>query len=48
MLAIASVLFSLQMGASVWWLRRYRFGPMEWLWRSAAYGKLQQHFPIQG
>lgn len=26
---------------SVWWLRRYRFGPLEWLWRSLSYGRAQ-------
>ena len=26
---------------SVWWLRRFRFGPLEWLWRSLTYGRLQ-------
>lgn len=41
MLAITLTLFTLQMAASVWWLGRYRFGPMEWLWRSAAYGRSQ-------
>jgi uncharacterized protein len=23
---------------SHWWLRRYRFGPVEWLWRTLMYG----------
>jgi uncharacterized protein len=32
-------LFSLQIAFSVWWLRRYQFGPAEWLWRSLAYGR---------
>jgi uncharacterized protein len=41
MLGITVTVFALQMCASVWWLRRFRFGPMEWLWRSAAYGKAQ-------
>jgi uncharacterized protein len=41
MLTVTVTLFAVQMAASVWWLRRYRFGPMEWLWRSAAYGKVQ-------
>jgi Protein of unknown function (DUF418) len=36
-------LLPLQVCTSMWWLRRFRFGPMEWLWRSLAYGKLQ-HF----
>ena len=28
---------ALQIGFSKWWLARYRFGPMEWVWRSATY-----------
>ena len=40
--AIGLGLYGLQMGASVWWLRRYRFGPVEWLWRSLTYGKCQK------
>lgn len=34
-------LFPLQLAASAWWLRRYRFGPLEWLWRSLTYGRMQ-------
>jgi uncharacterized protein len=29
---------------SHWWLRRYRFGPVEWLWRTLTYGQPQ---PLQ-
>lgn len=25
---------------SVYWLRRFRFGPLEWLWRTLTYGRL--------
>ena len=26
---------------SKWWLERYRFGPVEWAWRSLTYKKMQ-------
>jgi uncharacterized protein len=29
--------YALQVAASHWWLARFRFGPMEWLWRAATY-----------
>ena len=31
----------LQLVLSPWWLARYRFGPVEWLWRSLTYWKRQ-------
>ncbi|MEO8141580.1 MAG: DUF418 domain-containing protein [Sphingomicrobium sp.] len=30
--------FAFQIAFSHWWLARYRFGPMEWLWRTLTYG----------
>jgi uncharacterized protein len=33
-------LFALQVAFSHWWLGRFRFGPAEWLWRTATYGRL--------
>ncbi|MDB4946773.1 MAG: hypothetical protein JWP97_6307 [Labilithrix sp.] len=33
--------FALQVVGSRLWLKRFRFGPMEWLWRSLAYGRAQ-------
>jgi uncharacterized protein len=35
------IIYVLQIPFSVWWLNRFRFGPVEWLWRSLTYGKLQ-------
>lgn len=35
------LLFSLQISFSVWWLKHYRFGAVEWLWRSLTYGSMQ-------
>jgi uncharacterized protein len=34
-------IFALQIVLSNAWLRRFRFGPAEWLWRTMTYGKLQ-------
>ena len=41
-LLLAILLYAAQLGFSTWWLRRYRFGPFEWLWRSLTYGQRQQ------
>ena len=38
---LAALLFGFQVIYSRWWLKRFRFGPVEWLWRSATYGRLQ-------
>lgn len=32
--------FIIQIGVSKWWLRRFSYGPMEWLWRGCTYGLL--------
>lgn len=37
-LAISVLLFASQMVVSAWWLKRFRMGPMEWLWRWWTYG----------
>lgn len=31
------LVFALQLAFSHWWLARYRFGPVEWLWRAFTY-----------
>ena len=40
-LLISLAIFVLQMWWSAWWLARYRFGPMEWVWWSLTYGRAQ-------
>lgn len=40
-LPIALGLFALQVAIARWWLTRFRFGPVEWLWRSLTYGRPQ-------
>jgi uncharacterized protein len=41
-LAVALLIYAAQAAFSAWWLRRFRFGPIEWLWRSLMYGERQR------
>jgi uncharacterized protein len=38
---LALLILIVQTLFSQWWLARYRFGPMEWVWRSLTYGRRQ-------
>ena len=38
-LAAGVALFLINVAFSRWWLQRHAFGPLEWLWRSATYGR---------
>ncbi|WP_265569745.1 DUF418 domain-containing protein [Sphingomicrobium nitratireducens] len=38
---ITLAIFFAQILFSRWWLARYRFGPLEWVWRSLTYGEAQ-------
>lgn len=40
-IALTIVIYALQIPLSHWWLRRFRYGPAEWLWRSGTYLKRQ-------
>jgi len=44
-IVLTAAIFLVQVALSTWWLGRFRFGPMEWLWRSLTYGKRQ---PMRG
>ncbi len=38
-LLVSIAFFALQILYSHWWLARFRFGPMEWVWRALTYGE---------
>lgn len=38
---IGVAVYAVQVAISAWWLSRYRYGPVEWLWRSLMYGTWQ-------
>ncbi len=40
-LTMAIALFAVDALFSRWWLARFRYGPFEWLWRSATYARWQ-------
>ena len=40
-LTMAIALFAVDALFSRWWLARFRYGPLEWLWRSATYASWQ-------
>jgi uncharacterized protein len=44
-LAIAVLIYAAQAVFSAWWLFHFRFGPIEWLWRSLMYGEWQAGSP---
>ena len=40
-LALGVAVYVAQMVFGAWWLDRFRFGPLEWLWRTLMYGEVQ-------
>ena len=40
LLGVAVLIWGAQIALSVWWLERFRYGPIEWLWRAATYRAL--------
>jgi uncharacterized protein len=42
LLLLSIAVFSLQVLFSVFWTKRFVYGPMEWLWRSLTYLKVQR------
>ena len=39
--ALGVTVFAVQLVGSSWWLRRFQFGPAEWVWRSLTYRRWQ-------
>lgn len=37
---VVLAIWVIQLVASRWWMLRYRFGPLEWLWRAMTYGSI--------
>ncbi|HET7470913.1 MAG TPA: DUF418 domain-containing protein, partial [Gemmatimonadales bacterium] len=48
--AVSLLCFAVVAAASVAWLRRYRFGPLEWVWRTLTYAEAQplRRAPVRG
>ena len=40
-IGLTIVIYLLQIPFSHWWMKRFKYGPAEWLWRSLSYGKPQ-------
>jgi uncharacterized protein len=40
-MAVVIAVWAIQIALSGWWLNRYRFGPLEWAWRSLTYWQRQ-------
>ncbi|MFQ5435224.1 MAG: DUF418 domain-containing protein, partial [Anaerolineae bacterium] len=40
-LLLVVLIYLWQIRLSAWWLERYQFGPLEWVWRSLTYGRRQ-------
>ncbi|ALX48676.1 DUF418 domain-containing protein [Lentibacillus amyloliquefaciens] len=40
-MGIVALVYTAQIFFSKWWLSMYRFGPLEWLWRSLTYKEMQ-------
>lgn len=41
-IALSIVIFGLQIPFSNFWLKRFNYGPFEWIWRTLTYGKIEQ------
>lgn len=42
----AAAIYAVQLAICVWWMRRFQFGPVEWLWRTFTYARWQPIRPL--
>jgi uncharacterized protein len=40
-MGLVGIIYGLQIPLSRYWLTRFRYGPLEWLWRTLTYGSIQ-------
>jgi uncharacterized protein len=40
-IGFTGVIYLIQIPISHWWMKRFRYGPAEWLWRSLTYWHIQ-------
>lgn len=40
-LVLTVLIYAVEILASTWWMSRFRFGPLEWIWRSITYKRWQ-------
>lgn len=40
-IVLTIAIYTFNVALSHWWMRRFRFGPVEWLWRTLTYGQAQ-------
>jgi uncharacterized protein len=40
-IVLTVAIYLAQIPLSHWWMKRFKYGPAEWLWRSLTYGKAQ-------
>jgi uncharacterized protein len=47
MMLVVAAVWTFNISLSLVWLRLFHFGPLEWLWRSLTYWKLQPMLPVR-
>jgi len=43
-MCLTVLIYAFELFVTKWWLKRFRFGPVEWMWRTLTYGT---HQPVR-